>query len=62
MLFPSPIDQREIKVNTFDRIWKSIVTHLVDVGLVIRYKRPYTTRHTFISMCLENRIPAQTLK
>ncbi|RCJ24301.1 hypothetical protein A6770_28450 [Nostoc minutum NIES-26] len=32
--------------------WKSIVNELVDQGLVARYRPPYNTRHTFITLAL----------
>ncbi len=59
LVFPSPINSAEIKTNTFDRIWKSIVNPLIDSGVVSRYRRAYNTRHTFISGCLAAGIPVQ---
>lgn len=45
------------------KTYKGLVTQLVEQGLVERYRPLYNTRHTFITMCLENGMTAsQTAK
>jgi integrase len=61
------VDGKPIKVNTFLRSWKGnwshgrftpgIVTQLNESALVVRYRTPYHTRHSFISWCLRSGIP-----
>jgi integrase len=60
LVFPNPRGQY-IHNNIFtDRVWKGrkdyrgIVTGLVNQGLVERYRPPYNTRHTFITLALAN--------
>jgi integrase len=67
LVFPSPVDGKPIKINTFLRSWKGnwshgrftpgIATQLNESGLVARYRTPYHTRHSFISWCLRSGIP-----
>ncbi|MEA5574052.1 site-specific integrase [Calothrix sp. UHCC 0171] len=59
LVFPSPVDGYEIKSDTFVRIWKSVLNPLIESGLVSRYRKPMTCRHTFISRCLESGITPQ---
>lgn len=71
LVFPSPVDGREIKVSTFLRSWLGYKTHgrdvtgivkkLVEDGLVQKYLPPYNTRHSFISWCLVAGIPVHVV-
>jgi integrase len=69
LVFSSPVDGKEIKVNTFLRSWRGnhshgrfvagIVSQLAECGVVQRYRTPYHTRHSFISWCLKRGVPVQ---
>lgn len=53
-VFPSPTG-KHIDISNFRlRVWKPILE-----GLGIEYRKPYQTRHTFITLCLENGIDAK---
>lgn len=39
------------------KVYKGLVTTLVDEGKVSRYRCPYNTRHTFITHCLDEGVP-----
>ncbi|MBU7586855.1 MAG: tyrosine-type recombinase/integrase [Nostoc sp. TH1S01] len=43
------------------KVYKGLVTTLVDEGKVSRYRCPYNTRHTFITCCLEAGVPIVTV-
>lgn len=54
LLFPSP-EGKYIDFHNFrNRAWKTILT-----SLNIRYRKPYQTRHTFITLALENGLDAK---
>ncbi|GET42482.1 tyrosine-type recombinase/integrase [Microseira wollei] len=59
LVFPSPTGKEINAQNFTKRIWKGskdspgIVSRLVEQGKVQRYRCPYNTRHTFITLCLE---------
>jgi integrase len=67
-VFLAPDRNSEIKLDLFLRIWHGkhsrgsfkpgIVSRLVQLGEVSRYRSPYNMRHTFISQCLERGISA----
>jgi integrase len=61
LVFPSLIDNKEIKINYFTAgIWRSrIVNKLVQERLVQRYRPVYAARSTFITECLEAKVSAQ---
>lgn len=71
LVFQSPVDNKEIKINTFLRSWQGnhshgrfvagIVTQLAECGVVQRYRTPYHTRHSFISWCLQRNVPVQQI-
>jgi integrase len=61
LVFPSPLDGREIKSNTLIRAWKAVVQHLVEQGLVSRFRTAYNCRHSFINHCLSRGIPIQVV-
>ncbi|MBW4490225.1 MAG: site-specific integrase [Trichocoleus desertorum ATA4-8-CV12] len=55
LLFPSPEDQTWINTNNFSkRTWRPVLA-----GLGIKYRKPYQTRHTFITLALENGLDAK---
>lgn len=55
LLFPSP-EGKFIDFHNFrNRAWKSILESLP----LIRYRKPYQTRHTFITLALENGMTVQ---
>ena len=45
--------------NRHGRMIEGIVTQLVREGNVSEYRKPYQTRHTFITLCLEADIDAK---
>lgn len=45
--------------NRHGRMIEGIVTHLFKEGKVSEYRKPYQTRHTFITLCLEADIDAK---
>jgi integrase len=50
ILFPSPQDKTYIDTDNFrKRTWKVVLD-----GLGIEYRKPYQTRHTFVTLALEN--------
>ncbi|MBW4689324.1 MAG: site-specific integrase [Komarekiella atlantica HA4396-MV6] len=50
ILFPSPQDKTYIDTDNFrKRTWKIVLD-----GLGIGYRKPYQTRHTFVTLALEN--------
>ncbi|MBD0267246.1 MAG: DUF3596 domain-containing protein [Cyanobacteria bacterium Co-bin8] len=54
LVFPSPTG-KFIDVGNFgNRVWKPVIN-----GLGIRYRKPYCTRHTFITLCLEQGLDAK---
>ncbi len=73
-MFTSLKKGREINIHTFNAtVWKGcrargvykegIVSKLVREGLVERYRPQYQTRHTFITICVEDgKSPAQVAK
>ena len=53
LLFPSP-EGKYIDFHNFrNRAWKTVLA-----GLDITYRKPYQTRHTFITLALENGLEA----
>lgn len=53
-VFPSPTG-KHIDIGNFrNRVWKPVLD-----GLGIEYRKPYQTRHTFITLCLESGIDAK---
>ncbi|MBD2508979.1 tyrosine-type recombinase/integrase [Nostoc muscorum FACHB-395] len=68
LVFSSPTVKKEISVNSFtgviwrggmngNRYYPGIVTQLVEVGEVSRYRPPYCCRASFITECLERGVP-----
>jgi integrase len=63
LVFPLP-NGKPIDWNHFSRAWKGgnnghkkylgIVTQLVDRGKIDHYRNPYQTRHTFVTLALQN--------
>lgn len=54
LLFPSP-EEKYIDFHNFrNRAWKTVLA-----GLDITYRKPYQTRHTFITLALENGLDAK---
>lgn len=54
LLFPSP-ERKHIDFHNFrNRAWKTVLG-----GLDITYRKPYQTRHTFITLALENGLDAK---
>jgi integrase len=53
IVFTHRLDQGYINGLQFSNLWRPIVTDLVTQGLVERYRKPYNTRHTYITMLLE---------
>jgi len=54
LLFPSP-EGKHIDFHNFrNRAWKTVLG-----GLDIPYRKPYQTRHTFITLALENGLDAK---
>lgn len=54
LLFPSP-EGKYIDFHNFrNRAWKTVLA-----GLDITYRKPYQTRHTFITLALENGLDAK---
>lgn len=54
LVFPSPTGTF-IDVGKFgSRVWKPVIN-----GLGIKYRSPYNTRHTFITLCLEKGVDAK---
>lgn len=69
LVFPSPTGKEINAQNFTKRIWKGsknslgIMSQLVEQGKVQRYRCPYNTRHTFITMALEASVtPVQVAK
>ncbi|MBD2203732.1 tyrosine-type recombinase/integrase [Calothrix sp. FACHB-1219] len=55
ILFPSPQEKTYIDTGNFrNRVWKPVLD-----GLGIEYRKPYQTRHTFITLALENGLDAK---
>jgi integrase len=54
MVFPSPEGCYLVARNYRNRVWKPILD-----GLGIEYRKPYQTRHTFITLMLENGLDAK---
>ncbi|BAY32178.1 phage integrase family protein [Nostoc carneum NIES-2107] len=55
ILFPSPQEKTYIDTDNFrKRTWKVVLD-----GLGIEYRKPYQTRHTFITVALENGLDAK---
>ncbi|MBH8562303.1 tyrosine-type recombinase/integrase [Nostoc sp. CENA67] len=55
ILFPSPQGKTYIDTDNFrKRTWKVVLD-----GLGIEYRKPYQTRHTFITLALENGLDAK---
>jgi len=55
ILFPSPQDSTYIDTDNFrKRVWKVVLD-----GLGIDYRKPYQTRHTFITLALDNGLDAK---
>ncbi|MBD2439881.1 site-specific integrase [Nostoc sp. FACHB-110] len=55
ILFPSPQDRTYIDTDNFrKRVWKVVLD-----GLEIEYRKPYNTRHTFITLALESGLDAK---
>ncbi len=53
-IFPSP-KGKWVRSNNFrNRIWKPVLEHLK-----LDYRKPYQTRHTFITLALENGLDAK---
>jgi integrase len=71
LVFPSPTGQPIDNTKFTNQVWKGcrsgrkvykgIVTELVKMGKVSRYRCLYNTRHSFISHCLEAGIPVTTI-
>jgi len=58
-VFPAP-GGREIDTHNFlNRRWKPVLTKLVAAGEVDQYLPQYNTRHTFITLALENGLEAK---
>jgi integrase len=41
------------------KIYKGVISQLVEEGKIARYRPPYNARHTFITECLERGVPVQ---
>lgn len=54
LVFPSPTGKHIDTHNFASRVWAKVLE-----GLGIPYRRPYQTRHTFITLCLESGIDAK---
>ncbi|MCC5635978.1 site-specific integrase [Nostoc sp. CHAB 5844] len=55
ILFPSPQEKTYIDTDNFrKRVWKVVLD-----GLKIEYRKPYNTRHTFITLALESGLDAK---
>ncbi|MDV2991845.1 MAG: Tyrosine recombinase XerC [Chroococcidiopsis sp. SAG 2025] len=54
LLFPSPAGKYIDFHNFRNRAWKTVLA-----GLDINYRKPYQTRHTFITLALENGLDAK---
>jgi len=56
LVFPNPSGRGYIERSNFRKAWKAVLN---DLG--IRYRKPYQTRHTFITLCLEKNVPVATI-
>ncbi|HEY9879767.1 MAG TPA: tyrosine-type recombinase/integrase [Leptolyngbyaceae cyanobacterium] len=56
LVFPSPTGTFIDVGNFGSRVWKPIIN-----GLGIKYRNPYCTRHTFITLCLEKGVDAKDI-
>lgn len=56
IVFPNPSGQGYIDRSNFRKAWKAVLA-----DREIRYRKPYQTRHTFITQCLERGIPHATV-
>ncbi|MHC5861167.1 hypothetical protein [Nostoc sp.] len=71
IVFPSPrgglIDASKFTSQVWrgcksgKKIYKGIVTQLVETGEVSRYRPPYNCRHSLITECLERGVPVTQL-
>lgn len=54
LVFPAPEGGFIVQDNFRKRVWKKILQ-----GLELEYRKPYQTRHTFITLCLDKGVDAK---
>ena len=56
LVFPAPEGGFIVQDNFRKRVWKKVLQ-----GLQLQYRKPYQTRHTFVTLCLDKGIDAKDI-